>query len=409
MIAYRNVSHLNDLKSLHSILDGVPSTTYSTSPMLSRVAVSILCLFVLHRCAAHMMLDNPVPYGKSTLNNSPLEGTGLDFPCKLRRDAYDLTQMNYWTAGEAQTISFLGSAVHGGGSCQFSLTKDPQPTKSSKWKVIHSVIGGCPATVDGNLREDPAGRGSATFNVTIPKSIPDGRYTFAWTWFNRQGDREMYMNCAPLSISGGGNETTLLDTLPDMFIANLPSTACSTVQDFDYAFPDPGDSVETGSQAKIVTTLSGTGCASVTSQGAESRMTRASQHLTHSLPDGSVRTASSSRLAASAISSPLSAARNAGVEVVSRKTTAVEPQTLVVQAISIVADQDAVPAPTPSATLPPSAGACIPCQPDDHILCIDQTHFGLCNLGCAYPQLLASGTLCFNGEILRRGAKFLIA
>ena len=398
MTAYRNVSHpqtLNDLKNIHSMLDGVPSTMYSTPPMLSRVAVSTLCLFVLHRCAAHMILDNPVPYGKSTLNNSPLEGTGLDFPCKLRKDAYELTQMNYWTAGEAQAVSFLGSAVHGGGSCQFSLTKDPQPTKFSKWKVIHSVIGGCPATVDGNLRDDPAGRGPATFNVTIPKSIPNGRYTFAWTWFNRQGDREMYMNCAPLFISGGGNEITLLDTLPNMFVANLPSTACSTVEDFDYAFPDPGDSVETGSQAKIVTTLSGTACASVMG---------ASQHGTHSLPDGSVRTTSSSRLTASAISSTLGAVRNAGAEVVSGKTTAVEPQTLVVQAISVVADQDAVPAPTTAVTVSSSAGACIPCQTDDHILCIDQTHFGLCNLGCAYPQLLASGTLCFNGEILRRGA-----
>ncbi|KAF3049702.1 hypothetical protein E8E11_004628 [Didymella keratinophila] len=218
---------------------------------------------------AHLMLESPVPYGRPTLNNSPLDTTGLDFPCKLRPGVYDTTQMNYWTAGEAQTIRFFGSAVHGGGSCQFSISEDLQPTKSSRWKVVYSVVGGCPANVEGNLSGGPTSRVADTFEVVLPKELPSGTYTFAWTWFNRQGNREMYMNCAPITVRGGGNNASFLASLPDMFVANLPISACSTPEDLDFAFPDPGSAVLTGSQAKPITGLVGEGCASVIALGTE--------------------------------------------------------------------------------------------------------------------------------------------
>ncbi|KAI2478636.1 hypothetical protein Ptr902_10249 [Pyrenophora tritici-repentis] len=227
-----------------------------TCPASLRFACALLASTL-----AHVMLESPVPYGRPTLNNSPLDGTSLDFPCKLRAGVYDVTQMNYWTAGEAQTIRFLGSAVHGGGSCQFSVSEDLEPTKSSQWKVVYSVVGGCPASVEGNLPGGPASHVADTVEVVLPKEMPSGKYTFAWTWFNRQGYREMYMNCAPITVRGGGNNATFLASLPDMFVANLPSSACSTMENFDYAFPDPGSAVLTGSQAKPTTGLVGDGCA----------------------------------------------------------------------------------------------------------------------------------------------------
>jgi hypothetical protein len=64
-----------------------------------------------------MILENPVPYGNATLNNAPLEDSGLDFPCKQRDGVYDITRMNNWRVEEIQLIRFAGSAVHGGGSC----------------------------------------------------------------------------------------------------------------------------------------------------------------------------------------------------------------------------------------------------------------------------------------------------
>lgn len=373
--------------------------------MLFRFAASAFGLATLHICDAHIVLQNPVPYGNSTLNNSPLQSSGLDFPCKLRAGVYELTQMNYWIAGEAQTVSFLGSATHGGGSCQFSVTEDLQPTKASKWKVLHSVVGGCPASVDGNLPENSAGQGLATFNVTLPSSIPNGNYTFAWTWFNRAGDREMYMNCAPISVSSNESDTDLLDTLPDMFLANLPSTTCSTVENFDYAFPDPGDSVETGSKAKIATVVSNPECASVTRPGTASRNTHSVEDLAYSFPDGSgVKTKSNKKPTISTISIQPKYTADASGDVVLGDVSTIISQTLVAHATSMLAQGNAMPHAVYSAAPTPSSGACILCHLNNRIVCIGESHFGICNLGCALPQPLAAGTLCSEGQILRRGS-----
>jgi hypothetical protein len=259
--------------------------------LLTRSASLGFISAILSSCVAHVKLESPVPYGKLTLNNFPLDGAGSDFPCKLRAGVYDLTQMNYWTAGEPQTVRFLGSAVHGGGSCQFSVSEDLQPTKSSQWKVVHSVVGGCPADVEGNLPGGPTDQGADTFEVVLPKEIPNGNYTFAWTWFNRQGNREMYMNCAPISVSGGGNDSAFLASLPNMFVANLPSSACATVENFDYVFPNPGDAVVTGRRTNLTTELVGAECASMTALGGRSGAVRSIDESSSSSSDQDSTTA----------------------------------------------------------------------------------------------------------------------
>ena len=220
---------------------------------------------------AHMKLATPKPYGASSLNNSPLDASGSDFPCKQRPGVYDADgASNTMPIGAPQTLSFIGSAVHGGGSCQISLTKDQKPTKSSKWMVIHSIEGGCPASAAGNLPEDPNGNGAAKFTYTIPNSIDAGQYTLAWTWFNKIGNREMYMNCAPVTVTGGSkkrdtdsedyfNATEVSSdelfgkrdtSFPDMFTANI-GNGCKTVDSKDLKFPNPGSSLETGPGASL--------------------------------------------------------------------------------------------------------------------------------------------------------------
>lgn len=205
---------------------------------------------------AHMMMSSPAPYGKSTLDNSPLLADGSDFPCKQRSGVYDLEgASNNLVIGQSNTLSFIGSAVHGGGSCQVSLTTDAAPTKDSKWMVIHSIEGGCPSNVTGNLDADAAGTGAATFDYTIPDTISPGEYTIAWSWVNKIGNREFYMNCGPASISGASKKryapapkvSKRQSTFPDMFVANLASVNdCTTVEGDDTEYPDPGSSLVKG-------------------------------------------------------------------------------------------------------------------------------------------------------------------
>lgn len=195
--------------------------------------------------SAHMLMNNPAPYGKSSLSNGPLDGSGADFPCKQRAGVYEAEgASNIYEQGSTQQLSFTGSAVHGGGSCQVSITTDLEPNKNSVWKVIKSIEGGCPAKdTAGNMPENANADDPYKYDFTIPKELAAGKYTLAWTWFNKVGNREMYMNCAPLEVTGSGGSKSHLDTLPDMFVANVGGE-CGTAADTDLLFPDPGADID---------------------------------------------------------------------------------------------------------------------------------------------------------------------
>ena len=212
---------------------------------------------LLSTATAHMKMTTPMPYGSQSLDNSPLAADGSDFPCKLRSGVYDLDgASNSFVIGQTNTLSFEGSAVHGGGSCQVALTTDLQPTAQSTWMVIHSIQGNCPSNVTGNLPDDAAGAGAATFDYTIPQGIAPGQYTIAWAWVNKIGNREFYMNCGPATITAAAKKRYAPEpivrrqsTFPNLFVANLQGVdnGCTTVEGVDVLYPDPGDSVENGS------------------------------------------------------------------------------------------------------------------------------------------------------------------
>ncbi|RII21947.1 hypothetical protein CUC08_Gglean001117 [Alternaria sp. MG1] len=350
-----------------------------------------LLLALAASATAHMIMDYPVPYGKATLNSSPLAPG--DFPCKQRTGVYDVTEMNQWNAGETKTISFTGSAVHGGGSCQFSITTDPKPSESSQWKVIQSVVGGCPSNVTGNLTPaDPNGHGAATFPVQMPDSIPDGQYTFAWTWLNKIGNREFYMNCAPIQVgSGSGGASTkssasALSALPDMFVANLPDTSCSTAEGEDFNYPNPGQNLVEGNGASLGDSLTGSGCDQMTKMGAGYA----------ALPSngGGVFAPGASSAPAAEPTAP-AAAPTQPSSVPEQPAYSAAPQ---------VPDNS-----TPSA--PASGSDCTPCDNDGAVVCMGENQFGLCNRGCAVPQALANGMSCSAGAVvatasLKRSPKF---
>ncbi|TDZ59856.1 hypothetical protein CTRI78_v005029 [Colletotrichum trifolii] len=197
--------------------------------------------------SAHMKMSSPVPYGASSLDNSPLDPSGSDFPCKQRSGVYTLDgASNVYAQGATGDLAFIGSAVHGGGSCQVSITYDAQPDKNSVWKVIKSIEGGCPAkNAAGNLGDNANQQNKDTYNFQIPEDMPAGNGTIAWTWFNKVGNREMYMNCGPVTITGSEGSQSAFEALPNMFVANLKSVNdCVVPEGTDVQFPNAGKSVD---------------------------------------------------------------------------------------------------------------------------------------------------------------------
>ena len=197
-------------------------------------------LFVLASFSSvlgHMELLKPPPL-RSTHNpyynysnydysmTSPLSQDGSNFPCKgYLVDLASSSIVDSLIPSQKYTVDLGGSATHGGGSCQFSLSYDGGKT----FGVIHSMIGGCPM--------------ESSYQFTILSDLPAGKkVVFAWTWFNKIGNREMYMNCAVVDVAGF---QTVPVSVPKMFEANVfgPGT-CNTVEGTEVVFDAPGDSVE---------------------------------------------------------------------------------------------------------------------------------------------------------------------
>ncbi|RKP33995.1 hypothetical protein BJ085DRAFT_2490, partial [Dimargaris cristalligena] len=109
-----------------------------------------------------------------------------------------------YKAGGSASVKFSSTgAAHNGGHCQFSLSYD----KGKTFTAIHTIMNSCP-TLGGSL------------SVPIPSNAPSAAMAiFAWTWVNKSGNREFYMNCADVKIEGkaGGSLSG-----PKIVIANYP-------------------------------------------------------------------------------------------------------------------------------------------------------------------------------------------
>lgn len=134
----------------------------------------------------------------------------------------------------------LGGAPHNGGSCQAVISHDMGAT----WSVIASHIGGC--IVD-----------SRTETITMPKDTWSGDALFGWNWFNHEGNREMYQNCAVITIKNGGPGLTDKKKYPSPFVANIGLNQCQTKNSTDVVFPEPGNQVIFGGKFKGTTPAPG--------------------------------------------------------------------------------------------------------------------------------------------------------
>lgn len=169
---------------------------------------------------------------------SPPKPDGSDWPCNGYQALYDDPEgapVVDWQAGRQYNVTMTGLTSHRGGSCQASLSYD----RGKTFRVLHSWVGGCPAMSD------------STWRFTIPDDTPSGDALFAWTWFNRVGNRAMYINCARVAISAAGKRPRHLgrrdkhsfEKRPPLFVANV-GNGCSTVEGKDVLFPEPGPDVE---------------------------------------------------------------------------------------------------------------------------------------------------------------------
>lgn len=198
-------------------------TMFSSTVFPAVLAMAIGAVLV----QPHVVMSHPRPYHLDTepyLDTGPL-GAVLPykhvFPCHGFLDPDPGHNPAAVKAGEPLLVNFTIGAEHHGGSCQFSvLYEDDDPEVHAKWKVIYSIIGGCPANstlplnvgfdTDPNIKlsqsldaqkristpvctEELGNNCARQFNIPIPKGMPNGRAKFAWTWFNWVGNREMYM------------------------------------------------------------------------------------------------------------------------------------------------------------------------------------------------------------------------
>ena len=236
---------------------------FSTSVIMAAAAL-------LSSANAHMHLLTPASfsYGAPGANNGPVEASGANFPCK-NPNYSDRSTETSMAVGSQQKLSFMGTAVHGGGSCQVSLSSDLSPTKDSKWLVIHSIEGGCPGQdpqapnqnlgVPASAQNVAPNSGLHEYQFTIPEGIAPGQYVLAWSWVNKIGNREFYMECAPVKVTGGSAtkrspsdrrrraelEKRADTEFPEMFTANI-GNGCSTTEGVDVVYPNPGKSLEKG-------------------------------------------------------------------------------------------------------------------------------------------------------------------
>lgn len=193
---------------------------------------------------AHMQMSKPIPIRSRWDNHpagpvdygytNPLNASGKNYPCKgYHTDPFN--SQEFYVPGSSYEMKIEGGSPHRGGSCQLSLSYD----QGQSFRVIQSMIGGCGF--------------NKTWEFEIPQEAPPGNALFAWTWFNKIGNREMYMNCAmvtisdaPDSLNDNKNVTNppKFESLPEIFIANINREGkCVTIEEQEVTFPLPGPKV----------------------------------------------------------------------------------------------------------------------------------------------------------------------
>lgn len=351
-----------------------------------------------------MFLATPIRFEQvPQVTAGPLLADGSNYPCQAGpAGQYQAKQINDYSLGSHQSIAFIGQAVHAGGSGQASLTYDTAPRPDSIFKVLKSFEAGFVAKGQtGNMGDSASTPDPYTYTFDVPKDIPAGNATIAITWFNKVGNREMYMMCAPVVLTGSGGDKANYDALPDMFKANI-GNGCGTQDSTDLIFPDPGQVVERNNGAtSAFASATGTGCQ--TGSGGASRPSGSS---VGGSGESTVHGSAGGSFATSAVQQPPPPASTSAVPGFSG------PYTVNVSgggngaATSVVT----VAPPPPPATTTAATGnggsgtgsggiLSSACSAEGEFNCIDGTRYQQCGSGVwSVPMPVAPGTKCVVGQ-----------
>ncbi|RAL02226.1 uncharacterized protein BO80DRAFT_424144 [Aspergillus ibericus CBS 121593] len=362
--------------------------------------VLIACGLLASSVSGHIQMSNPYPI-RSPLDpngdeskkdysyTNPLSSSGSDFPCKgYAKDPF--RSVATYSPGGEYDLELQGSATHDGGSCQISLSYD----QGENFQVIHSMLGGCPLT--------------ESYKFTIPADAPSGDALLTWTWFNKIGNREMYMNCAQVTIGGDAHSAKQkrdsFSSLPPIFIANVNGPGqCTTIEGDDVNFPLPGPSVEgsvsgtgytcTGSAPFLGSGSSSSGSSSSSSSSsgsahsAASSSSSSSSSTAHSVASATSKKTTSTSKSGATGATPASSSANAPVMVASSFGAQSARLMSLPTAVSADDDNDRF---TPGK---PCADGVIICGPHG-------TTWSLCSNGRpVHMGAVAAGTYCEHGEI----------
>ncbi|KAB2569157.1 hypothetical protein DBV05_g12162 [Lasiodiplodia theobromae] len=407
------------------------------APMLRGMGVAALAALPL--ASAHISMKHPVPFDTISLQQDRSPLTPEQYPCKFQ--TYSATERTELAVGQQYTLDFYpgndaeiaaigstqGAAVHDGGSCQLSITYDKAPTAKSVFKVFHSIQGGCPGY----------NQKTSSFQYSIPKDLVNGEAILAWTWFPVSSYApEMYMNCAPVTISGASDDTSAFDELPDIFVANLgystfdaglssvnsflQSTVtqasllaqgqlpqCLTQGEHVLEFPNPGTSLATGGSDVLYGGLAkpqGQCAGSSSKSGASSSGSSSSSSQQSSSSASSSTTVAKTSSAAGIFAEAPSSAPAVAAAPAAVTSAAQEVATSAVQATTLVTKvQTSAAAAAPAATQVGGVGeansSCTDAN-DGQVICNGESQYGLCNRGYVYFQDVAAGMVCKNGKVV---------
>jgi hypothetical protein len=160
---------------------------------------------------AHVMMRDPPPrrskYADYYVQNGLVDynimapiNSGYSFPCKGFPQGPSTK-----TVGKNVQITLEGSAIHGGGHCQFGISYD-----NANFVVLKTVVRNCLLN-------------SMSYDFDLPDDVSNTKTIVFWTWINAIGNREYYMDCADVNVVTNSHSNSPASVSGyELFVANLP-------------------------------------------------------------------------------------------------------------------------------------------------------------------------------------------